>query len=160
MESFSSLQPVGRLPHTCVADEPAGEGGRARLDLMWPAAMPSGICVSQYLYGWRPLRPCLPQSQTRHGAVAGMRLERSLATVRRETSDDDEAGAACHVSSIFLSEFGSSPTGVVHRQTDSFQSGQTRGPDDVLSRRFGSTRAHAAAHMAMPHQQTGVSCKV
>ena len=44
--------------HTCVnvLEHEAGEADLARFDLMWPAAMPSAMCWSQYLLGCFPLR--------------------------------------------------------------------------------------------------------
>ena len=68
----SIFQPSGTTLLTCVEEEdPAGEVGRPRFEVMLPAAMPSGMCSSQYFpFAALPLRPFLLQPVTEQGAVA------------------------------------------------------------------------------------------
>ena len=67
--SSSSFQPGGELL-MCAEDEaPAGEGALTRFDLTCPAAMPSGMCESQYLLGCVPLR-ARAEPQMRHTGVS------------------------------------------------------------------------------------------
>ena len=79
----------GETAEMCAEDEaPAGEGALARFDLMCAAAMPSGMCVSQYLLGSVPFR-ARAEPQMRHSGVS-----RSTISARRQRCPPAHAAAA------------------------------------------------------------------